>query len=194
SQGLGPRAGDRPGHSRLAARIHARLGGAAPGLRAAHARPRGRAPDLPHARPGHPSGRRRDRAADAARGDRHRGAAALWSGPIPRRRAPRLAARPVARARPPPRGRPDAAPMINTFAQIDHLASAGQSPWHRASALAKLILAVVYVGLAVATPSWGVLAGLLLPLLVICAGARVPGPPVLPAAPPPLLVSGLLLP
>jgi hypothetical protein len=51
--------------------------------------------------------------------------------------------------------------MINTFAQIDYLASAGRSVWHRSSAFAKLLLTGWYVALAVATPSWGVLVLLL---------------------------------
>ena len=41
--------------------------------------------------------------------------------------------------------------MTNTFAQIDHLASAGDSPWHRSSALTKLLLALTYVTIAVVT-------------------------------------------
>ena len=32
--------------------------------------------------------------------------------------------------------------MTNTFAQIDHLASAGDSPWHRASALTHIATSV----------------------------------------------------
>jgi len=79
--------------------------------------------------------------------------------------------------------------MINTFAQIDHLASSGRSPWHRASALAKLLMVLVYVGLAVATPSWGVLVALLATVLVLCASARVPGRLVLAAASTPILFS-----
>ena len=59
--------------------------------------------------------------------------------------------------------------MSNTFAQIDHLASAGNSPWHRASALTKLLLVLTYVTLAVATPSWGVLVALLVTLIAMCA-------------------------
>ena len=79
--------------------------------------------------------------------------------------------------------------MINTFAQIDHLASAGGSVWHRASALAKLLLTALYVGLAVATPSWGVLAVLLATAAFLCATARVPRRLALAAATTPLLFS-----
>ena len=83
--------------------------------------------------------------------------------------------------------------MINTFAQIDHLASAGRSPWHRASAVGKLLLAAVYVGLAVATPSWGVLAVLLLTVLGMCASARVPAKLMLAAAATPVLFASIFV-
>lgn len=79
--------------------------------------------------------------------------------------------------------------MINTFAQIDHLASTGRSPWHRASALAKLLLALVYVALAVASPSWGALVVLLATVLAMCASARVPARLVAAAAATPILFS-----
>ena len=77
--------------------------------------------------------------------------------------------------------------MNNTFAQIDHLASAGDSPWHRASALTKLLLLLTYVTLAVVTPSWGVLAGLLATLLAMCVSARAPIKLMLAAAATPFL-------
>jgi len=79
--------------------------------------------------------------------------------------------------------------MINTFAQIDHLASAGHSVWHRASAFAKLLLTALYVGIAVVTPSWGVLVVLLATTLVLCGTARVPRRLALAAAATPLLFS-----
>jgi cobalt/nickel transport system permease protein len=79
--------------------------------------------------------------------------------------------------------------MINTFAQIDFLASAGHSPWHRASALTKLLLTALYVTLAVVTPSWGVLAVLLVTALVLCASAQVPGRLMLAAVTTPFLFS-----
>jgi len=83
--------------------------------------------------------------------------------------------------------------MINTFAQIDHLASAGRSPWHRASALAKLFLTLAYVGLAVVTPSWAVLVALLVTVLAMCATARVPGRLVAAAAGTPVLFSAIFV-
>jgi cobalt/nickel transport system permease protein len=79
--------------------------------------------------------------------------------------------------------------MINTFAQIDFLASTGQSVWHRASALTKLLLTALYVGLAVVTPSWGVLVVLLATALVLCASAKVPRRLMLAAATTPMLFS-----
>ncbi len=79
--------------------------------------------------------------------------------------------------------------MINTFAQIDFLASAGRSPWHRASALAKLLLAGLYVTLAVITPSWGTLVVLLVTALALCASAQVPRRLMLAAATTPMLFS-----
>src|SRR6185369_5064044 len=108
-------------------------------------------------------------------------------------RAPRPPARPAGAARG-RQGRPVAArtpperPNItNTFAQIDHLASAGDSPWHRASALTKLLLLLTYVTLAVVTPSWGVLVALLVTLVAMCVSARAPLKLMLAAAATPFL-------
>jgi len=64
--------------------------------------------------------------------------------------------------------------VINTFAQIDYLASAGGTAWHRASALSKLVLALVLVAEAVFSPSWVVLALTLGTALALCATARMP--------------------
>ena len=64
--------------------------------------------------------------------------------------------------------------MINTFAQIDYLASAGRTTWHRASALSKLVLALAVVAVAVFSPSWLVLALTLGTTLALCATARLP--------------------
>ena len=71
--------------------------------------------------------------------------------------------------------------MIGTLGQIDYLASAGRTPWHRASALGKLLLAAGILMLAVFAPSlrlllavhalaWTlVLTGRLTPRLVVAA-------------------------
>jgi len=79
--------------------------------------------------------------------------------------------------------------MINTFSQIDFLASSGTSLWHRASAFAKLLLTALFVAIVVVTPSWGVVAGLLLTAIGLCITARVPGRLVAAAATTPLLFS-----
>src|SRR5262249_18748528 len=132
--------------------------------------------------------RGRGRRHPAARGGhRARGTARLWSRALPRPRAPRSPARPARRRR---RGtRAPGHPMINTFAQIDYLASAGHSPWHRSSALAKLLLAAAFVAVAVVTPSWGVLVVLLGTVLVLCATAGLPPRLMLAAATTPMLFS-----
>ena len=50
--------------------------------------------------------------------------------------------------------------MIDVLARLDHGASTGSTPWHRASALAKLLLAGGIVGVAIASPSLILLASL----------------------------------
>lgn len=77
--------------------------------------------------------------------------------------------------------------MINTFAQIDFLASAGGTPWHRASALSKLVLTLVLVAEAVFSPSWVVLALTLGTALALCATARMPAGLIATAASTPVL-------
>jgi cobalt/nickel transport system permease protein len=77
--------------------------------------------------------------------------------------------------------------VINTFAQIDYLASAGRTAWHRASALSKLVLALAIVGVAVFSPSWLVLAITLATVLALCGTARLPLGLVAAAASTPVL-------
>jgi cobalt/nickel transport system permease protein len=48
--------------------------------------------------------------------------------------------------------------VTHLLASLDHRASSGSTAWHRASALAKLLLAAALVGVAIATPSLRVLA------------------------------------
>ncbi len=83
--------------------------------------------------------------------------------------------------------------MINTLARIDDFASAGHTPWHRASALSKLALAAALVGLAVFAPSLVLLAGLYLCAWTLALTARLPGRLVLVAAGYPLLFSSLFV-
>lgn len=79
--------------------------------------------------------------------------------------------------------------MINTFAQVDYLASAGGTVWHRASAASKLVLAAALVAVAVFSPSWLVLALMLATALALSAAARLPAGLVAAAAGTPLLFS-----
>lgn len=81
--------------------------------------------------------------------------------------------------------------MINTFAQIDYLASAGRSPWHRAAALWKLLLAAALVAIAVFTPSWALLLALLATALALVASARMPAGLIGAAASTPVLFASL---
>ena len=64
--------------------------------------------------------------------------------------------------------------MINTLAQIDHVASAGRTLWHRASALSKLLFASGLVLLAVFAPSLRLLAALYVLVWVLVLTSRLP--------------------
>lgn len=77
--------------------------------------------------------------------------------------------------------------MINTFAQVDYLASAGGTVWHRASAFTKLLAAGAAIAAAVFAPGWPVLAVLLGTALVLVASARLPLRLIVAAATTPLL-------
>ena len=83
--------------------------------------------------------------------------------------------------------------MIGLLAQLDHGASTGATPWHRASALGKLIVALGLVGLGIFSPSLmllGVLHGIAW-LLVLTSG--LPKRVALAAAAYPLLFLVLLV-
>jgi cobalt/nickel transport system permease protein len=64
--------------------------------------------------------------------------------------------------------------VINTLAQIDWLASAGRTPWHRASALSKMLLAAALVLLAVFAPSLRLLGALYAGAWVLALTSRLP--------------------
>jgi cobalt/nickel transport system permease protein len=64
--------------------------------------------------------------------------------------------------------------VINTLAQIDHVASAGRTVWHRASALSKLLLGLGLVLLAVFAPSVRLLLGLYGVAWALVLTARLP--------------------
>lgn len=81
--------------------------------------------------------------------------------------------------------------MINAFAQVDQLASAGRSVWHRASAIAKLSTAALLVALAVFAPGEAVLAALLVTAAALVLTARLPLRLALAAAGAPLAFAAL---
>ncbi len=83
--------------------------------------------------------------------------------------------------------------MINTLAGIDHLASAGRTPWHRAGALSKLLLAGLIVLLAVFAPSLALLLGLYALAWVLALTGRLPWRLTLAASGYPLLFTLLFL-
>ena len=83
--------------------------------------------------------------------------------------------------------------MINTFAQFDYLASAGASPWHRASALAKLLLGALIVTLAVLSPDWRLAGVLFATALGLALLARLPLRLVGAAAATPLFFSAVFV-
>jgi cobalt/nickel transport system permease protein len=83
--------------------------------------------------------------------------------------------------------------MINTLAQIDFLASAGRSPWHRASALSKMLLAAGLVLLAVFAPSLWLLAGLYALAWTLALTSRLPWRLTLAASSYPIIFSLLFV-
>ena len=83
--------------------------------------------------------------------------------------------------------------MINTLAQMDYVASAGTSPWHRAAALGKLLLAVALIALAVFSPSLRLLLALYAGAWALVASARLPARLVIAAAGYPLLFTALFV-
>ena len=82
---------------------------------------------------------------------------------------------------------------MHIISQIDYLASAGTTPWHRASALSKLLLAAGLVGLAVFSPSLALLAALQLVAWTLALTSRLPGRLVAAAAGYPLFFSTLFI-
>lgn len=64
--------------------------------------------------------------------------------------------------------------MINIVSGIDHFANTGRTPWHRASALAKLVLAAGLLGLAVFAPSLRLLVAVHAVAWMLALTSRVP--------------------
>lgn len=83
--------------------------------------------------------------------------------------------------------------MINTLAQVDLLASSGRSPWHRASALSKLLLAALTLGLAIAAPALGLQLTLYLAAAALLLTSGIPARLALAAAGYPLLFVALFV-
>lgn len=83
--------------------------------------------------------------------------------------------------------------MINTLARIDYLASTGRTPWHRASAITKLVVAVGLVLLAVFSRSLTLLCCLQALALVLVITSRVPARLALVAGGYPLVIAGLFV-
>ncbi len=83
--------------------------------------------------------------------------------------------------------------MINTFAQVDYVASAGRSVWHRASAVTKLGATALAVGVAVFMPGWPALLVMLGTAIILVATAQMPPRLILAAATTPLLFATIFL-
>ena len=83
--------------------------------------------------------------------------------------------------------------MINTLAQIDFVASAGRSPWHRASALGKLVFALGAVLLAVFAPGFRLALALYAAGWIVALTSRLPLRLLAAAAFYPLLFAALFV-
>ena len=83
--------------------------------------------------------------------------------------------------------------MIGTLAQIDYLASAGRTPWHRASALGKLVLALAILAVAVFAPTLRLLVAVHALTWVLVLTSRLPARLVMAAAGYPLVFAALFI-
>ncbi|MBI3540311.1 MAG: hypothetical protein HY076_08580 [Candidatus Eisenbacteria bacterium] len=83
--------------------------------------------------------------------------------------------------------------MIGTLAHVDYLACTGKSPWHRASALPKLVLALALVMIAVFAPSLRLLIAVHLLAWALALSSRMPPRLVLAAAGYPLVFTALFV-
>ncbi len=82
---------------------------------------------------------------------------------------------------------------MSLIGRLDHLASAGTTPWHRSSALGKLILAIGVVAIVIASRSLTLIGALHLVAWLLVLSARLPWRIVVVAASYPLLVSSLFV-
>lgn len=83
--------------------------------------------------------------------------------------------------------------MIGVLPQIDYLASTGRTPWHRATALGKLILAFAVLALVVFAPSLRLLIAVHALVWVLVLSGRLPARLVVAAAGYPLLFAALFV-
>ena len=83
--------------------------------------------------------------------------------------------------------------MINTLARIDQLACSGVTRWHRASAIAKLLLAAALVADAIATRSLPLLVALYALGWALALTSRLPARLLIAAAGYPVMFSALFL-
>jgi len=83
--------------------------------------------------------------------------------------------------------------MSHLLARLDFHASAGGTPWHRASALTKLALAVALVGAAVAAPGLALLLALHAVAWTLALTSGLPARVLAGAAGYPLLFTGLFV-
>jgi cobalt/nickel transport system permease protein len=83
--------------------------------------------------------------------------------------------------------------MTSLLARIDHHASIGSTPWHRASALGKLVVAAGVIGIAITSPSLMLLLVVHGIAWLLVASSRLPARVALLAATYPLPFLGLFL-
>jgi len=79
------------------------------------------------------------------------------------------------------------------LSQLDYCASVGRSPWHRATALGKLLLALGAIAIAVFAPTLRLLVATHAVVWVLATSSRLPGRVVLAAAGYPLVFSALFV-
>jgi cobalt/nickel transport system permease protein len=83
--------------------------------------------------------------------------------------------------------------VSHLLAQIDLRATAGTTPWHRASAIAKLVVAATALGLAIAAPGPALLVAVHVVAWALALTSGLPGRLVLAAAGYPLVFSALFV-
>lgn len=82
---------------------------------------------------------------------------------------------------------------MNAIAGIDYFASAGRTPWHRASALGKLLLALTLIAVAVFAPSLRLLVSAHALAWLLVLTSRLPARLAFAAAGYPLLFSAVVI-